>query len=69
MGLRALALALVAGATAVAGHGIMTTPAPRDGTNVAGGNKGNNAEPCGTNTATPGTPTATLCCFATSCDR
>lgn len=60
MGLRALALALVAGATAVAGHGIMTTPAPRDGTNVAGGNKGNNAEPCGTNTATPGTPTATL---------
>lgn len=60
MGLRALALALVAGATAVAGHGIMTTPAPRDGTNVAGGNKGNNAEPCGANTATPGTPTATL---------
>ena len=44
----------------VAGHGILTTPAPRDGTNVAGGNKGNNAGPCGTQTDDAGTPTATL---------
>lgn len=42
------------------GHGILTAPAPRDGTDIAGGNKGNNAGPCGTNTATAGTPTATL---------
>lgn len=52
----ALVLSAVAG---VVGHGILTTPQPRAGTNVAGGNKGN-VGPCGTNTNTPGTQTATL---------
>ena len=57
-----LSLALCAAAVNVPfadGHGILTTPAPRDGTTIAGGNKGN-VGPCGDNTATAGTATATL---------
>jgi methionine-rich copper-binding protein CopC len=37
MGVFAVLLVAVPGVTA---HGILTTPAPRDGTQIAGGNKG-----------------------------
>jgi hypothetical protein len=54
------ALVWLALVTDVAGHGMLTVPAPRDGTQNAGPNKGGAAEPCGTATATAATPTVTL---------
>ena len=40
-------------------HGMLSLPVPRTGTEMAGGNK-NSGTVCGSNTATKGTPTATL---------
>ena len=54
------AAALAALAVTANAHGLMTNPAPRTGTTQAGGNKGNNAGPCGQNTANAGNPTATV---------
>jgi hypothetical protein len=47
-------MAMVGG---VAGHGMLSVPAPRDGTQLAGPNKGN-VGPCGTATDTAATPSA-----------
>eukprot|EP01051_Picozoa_sp_SAG22_P024670 SAG22_NODE_6945_length_792_cov_1.405483_2_plen_83_part_00 len=48
----AAALALLLFAAGVDSHGMMTIPAARDGTQVAGPNKGGDKGPCGKGVAT-----------------